>query len=354
MEHPEPKVLIVGAGAIGASLASWLAPFHRQLFITDVAKVRNAVKTRGIVVYRIDDPVKSRETVRIRVIDQLQDLADADIVVLAVKNYSLAAVAQQIHGQYGNRPIVVSLANGVDNQHILPKFFSRVIYGVVGYNAVRDAEFEVGYQKKGPLVIGTPNDSLQNELLMVRNLLNQACKTLISHRLQDAVHSKIVTNLANALDTLVGRGFAPVSDFGVYQHLLSNIWWEGVQVIQAAGYYEYKIDGLPTFLQIRLARLMPGWIARPLFKRKLKSLIMTSMTQDVFLRHTQSTELESLTGYIVRLAAEHHVAVPYNDAIYRLARKYFRPGFVPMRCEDVLAEVEREKHIAHQGAGAMP
>ena len=348
----EPKVLIVGAGAIGASLAAWLAPFHHELFITDVAEVRDALKTRGITAYQIDDPVKTCGTVHVRVVDRLEDLADADIVVLAVKNYSLATVARQIHEQYGDRPIIVSLANGVDNQRILPKFFSRVIYGVVGYNAVRDAGYEVGYQKKGPLIIGTPDDSLREELLMVRDLLNQGCKTIIARHLQDAVHSKIVMNLANALDTLVGRGFAPVSDFGVYQHLLSNTLWEGVQVIQAAGYHEHKIDGMPTFLQLRLVRALPGWVARPLFKRKLKSLVMSSMTQDVFLRHAQSTELESLTGYITRLAADHNVAVPYNSAIYRLARKHLGPGFTPMRCEDVLAEVEREKHIAHQQAAA--
>ena len=72
-------------------------------------------------------------------------------------------------------------------------------------------------------------------------------------------------------------------------------------------------------------------------------MAMSSMTQDVALRGAHDTELESITGYIVRLAGEHGVPAPYNRAIYRLGREKFRPGFQPMRCEDVLAAVEREK-----------
>ena len=52
------------------------------------------------------------------------------------------------------------MANGIDNQRILPKFFSKAIYCVVGYNARRDQPVVVGYQRKGPLVIGTPDNTL--------------------------------------------------------------------------------------------------------------------------------------------------------------------------------------------------
>jgi len=37
------------------------------------------------------------------------------------------------------------------------------------------------------------------------------------------------------------------------------------------------------------------------------------------------------------------VPVPYNRAILKLGREKFRPGFVPMECEEVMAAVERER-----------
>ena len=76
---------------------------------------------------------------------------------------------------------------------------------------------------------------------------------------------------------------------------------------------------------------------------RLGAMRMSSMTQDVVLRGAQDTELESITGYIVRLAAEHGVAVPYNRAIYWLGREKFHPGFEPLSPEQVLATVEEER-----------
>ena len=52
---------------------------------------------------------------------------------------------------------------------------------------------------------------------------------------------------------------------------------------------------------------------------------MSSMTQDVALRGAHDTELESITGYIVELAAKHGVPAPYNRTIYRLGRERFPP-----------------------------
>ena len=116
-----------------------------------------------------------------------------------------------------------------------------------------------------------------------------------------------------------------------------------MRVVRAAGYREHRIPGIPPFALLHLLAVVPGWMTRPVFRRELRAMRMSSMTQDVVLRGAQDTELESITGYIVRLAAEHGVAVPYNRAIYRLGREKFHPGFEPLRCEDVLAAVERER-----------
>jgi 2-dehydropantoate 2-reductase len=177
---------------------------------------------------------------------------------------------------------------------------------------------------------------------LVHSVLARGCPTQIVDRLQDTVHTKIVMNLTNALDALVGRGWQPVSNFAVYQHLLSQTVWEGVRIIRAAGYREYRIAGLPSFALLRMTARLPGWLLRPVFKRRLRAMVMSSMTQDVALHGANNTELESITGYILSLAAEHGVPAPYNQAIYRLGREKFHPGFEPLRCEEVLAAVERE------------
>jgi 2-dehydropantoate 2-reductase len=340
----EPKILFIGPGAVGGSVAAWVAETYPQVFVMGHGASQAALRAGGITTYAFDQPETTRRTVRVAVADRPGDVADIDIVVLAVKNYSLQAVARRLREEIGDRPIVVSLANALDNQRILPEFFSRVIYGVVGYNARRDEPVVVGYRHKGPLLIGTPDNSLQDELRLVQSILARGCPTEITGRLQDAVHSKIVFNLTNALDALLGRGARPLSNLAIYQQLLSQALWEGVRVVRAAGYREHRIAGMPPFALLHLIAVVPGWLVRPLFKRELRAMRMSSMTQDVMLRGAQDTELESITGYIVRLAAEHGVSVPYNRAIYRLGRDKFRPSFAPLSPEQVLAAVEEERN----------
>ena len=337
------QVLLVGVGAIGATVAAWLAGEGIDVIVMDVGETADAVRKTGITVYEIGSPESTRKTVRVPVVGRPGECPDVDLVLLAVKNYSLSDVAQRVFEDLGSGKIIVSLANGRENQEILPRFFSRVIYCVVGYNARRDDAVVVGYQKKGPLLIGTPDNSLQDELHLVQQTLGRGCATEIVDHLQDAVHSKIVMNLTNALDALVGHGYRPLSSYPVYQHLLSQTLWEGVRVVKAAGYREHKIAGMPSFAVIHAAALLPGWLMRPIFRRRLRSMVMSSMTQDVVLRGASNTELESITGYLVKLAARVGVPAPYNETIYELGRKHFHPGFAPLRCEDVLGAVEATK-----------
>jgi 2-dehydropantoate 2-reductase len=258
-----------------------------------------------------------------------------------------------VRNELGDRPIIVSLANGIDNQRILPKLFSKVIYGVVVHNARRDAPVVVGFQDKGPLLIGTLDNTLGAEREMVRSILARGCPTEIVDRMQDAIHTKIVINLTNALDALVGRGWRPLSGLAVYQQLLSQTLWEGVRIVRAAGFREHRIPGLPSFALLSLVARLPGWLTRPLFRRRLRAMNMSSMTQDVALRGAHDTEIESITGYIVGLAAKHGVPAPYNRAIYRLGRERFHPGFEPLPCEEVLAAVKEERAAQIDKPAAM-
>jgi 2-dehydropantoate 2-reductase len=339
----EAKVLFIGPGAIGASVAAWVAESYSAVWIMGHGETQAALRQNGITTYDFADPERTRRTVRVATVDRPGEVGDVDVVVLAVKNYSLETIASQVRETLGNRPIVVSMANGIDNQRVLPKFFSRTIYCVVSYNARRDAPGVVGYQRKGPLLIGTPDNTLGEELRLVQSILARGCPTEIVDHLHDAVHTKIVINLTNALDALVGRGSRPLSNPAIYQQLLSQTLWEGVRTVRAAGYREHRIAGIPPFALLHVAAALPGWLTRPLFKRELRAMRMSSMTQDVVLRGAHDTELESITGYVVRLAQEHGVPVPYNRAIYRLGRERFHPGFAPLSCEEVLAAVERER-----------
>jgi len=343
MENQKPKVLFIGAGAIGAAVAAWTAPHYEELYVMDTGAIQDALKSEGITIYQTDRAEATRETVKVRTIDSLGELPDVDIIVLGVKNYSLPKMAETLVSAFGDRPLIVSLANGTENQKILPQYFTKVAYGVISFNARRDRPVVVGYQKKGPILLGTPDGSLKEELRSVQAILALGCETLVVDDFQNAVHSKIVMNLTNALDTLVGQGYQEVSNFAVYQKLLTSTLWEGVRIVKAAGYRECKMGGMPSFATLRLGAILPGFLTRSMFRKKIRTMVMSSMTQDILLRGSGSSEIDSLTGYIVSLAHEHGVKAPFNETIYRLAKDNFGEGFKPMSCEAVMAAVDERR-----------
>jgi ketopantoate reductase len=70
---------------------------------------------------------------------------------------------------------------------------------------------------------------------------------------------------------------------------------------------------------------------------------MSSMSQDIIQRGGTTSEIDSLTGYILRLARRNRVKAPYNETIYELGKERFsKPGFVPLDVKDVLAEVQKK------------
>src|ERR1700691_6617465 len=152
---PDPKILSTAPGAIGGWGAAWVAENYPATFVMGHGATQAALRQSGLTTYRFDAPEATRRTVHPTIVDRPGAVADAAIVVLAVKNYSLEAVARQVKDELGDRAIVASIANGIDNQRILPMLFSKVVCGIAGYNARREAPGVIGYQHKLPLLIGT-------------------------------------------------------------------------------------------------------------------------------------------------------------------------------------------------------
>ena len=164
----------------------------------------------------------------------MSDLAQApppDVVIVAVKTYSLDKVGALLKEKLGDAPLILALQNGVDNQTILPKYFSKVVYGVVSYNAWIDEPGVVGYQKRGPLVLGTPDGGHGDEARALAALLSRGVETVVTDHFQDAAYSKMVINLTNSLQALIGHPLRPIGDRALFQRVLTNLTWEGVQIV---------------------------------------------------------------------------------------------------------------------------
>lgn len=336
------KIIIVGAGgAIGSCLAGWLSEVSSDIYLLDKPEVSATLKAKGVTFYKENE---DKKTVKVNVIDSLSDIANPDVIIVVVKNYSLSAVAEMIKKDVKKSPLILAMQNGIENQKILPKYFDKVVYGIIEYNAWLDEVGVVGYQNRGPFVIGTPDNSLQEEMTSIAALFNKSVETIITDRIKDAAYCKMVINLTNSFTTLVGMGYRELTNLRAFKDVLTNSMYEGVKILKKMGVKEFKAHTMPNWLSITAGAKLPNLITDGIFKKNLKKMVLSSMAQDIIQRKAGASELDSLIGEFINLADKYNVDIPYNRTVYRLCKdRFYQDVFVPMTEEEVLAEVNKVK-----------
>jgi len=72
----EPKILFIGPGAIGGSVAAWVAENYPATFVMGHGATLAALRKNGLTTYRFDAPDATRRTVRPAMVDRPAAVAD--------------------------------------------------------------------------------------------------------------------------------------------------------------------------------------------------------------------------------------------------------------------------------------
>ena len=335
------RFVIIGAGAIGGCLGGWLSKVHNDINLLDQGEVARGLKENGLTLYHQGEE-DAKEKIPVKVIDSLDQLDDIDVIAIAVKNYSLDAVARSVKQQVKGDPLIVGLQNGIANQSILPQYFDRVIYTIIEFNACIDSPGVIGFQNQGPFVIGTADNALQDELQGLKAFMGTAVETTITNRIRDAAYCKMVINLTNSFTTLVGFKYREISSMKLFKKMLSNSMYEGVKIVQAHGVQEFHAGDMPTWSKIKASATLPDFLTMGIFKKNLDKMVLSSMAQDILQRRSGVSELDSLLGHFVALADKHNVSAPYNKTIYELCQREFaKPDFTPLTEEQVWQAIQK-------------
>jgi 2-dehydropantoate 2-reductase len=337
----KPSIVMVGAGAIGSSIAGWIAPKYDNLSLFARGETLDVIKNRGLRSY-LKGQRLTATALPVHAIGSLTEIALPDVIVITVKNYDLDTTSRELRAQLGDHePVVVALQNGVQNQQVLPKYFARVVYGVVCYNAWKDSPGEVGHEPRGYVILGTPANDLEDEVQTVTRIFRLGLDCVTTDRLQDAAHCKLVINLANALMTLVGFQRRPIKSFNLLAHMTLKLFWEGIQLLQAAGFHEHSLGAIPSWRSIKMGATLPAFITSALYRLNAKRVGLNSMAQDVF-GGRSTTELETLNGYMLDLARRTGFPTPINKTVYEVAKERFGPDFQPVSEQDLWGMIEQE------------
>ncbi len=309
-----PRYVIIGAGAVGASLA---AEFEAQS-IAYVLVGRGAqiahIRTHGLTYRR---PQGTR-IVRLKAVDGAGsvELTPDDILVLAVKAQDVEAALSEWAwktvegGGFATELPLVTLQNGLAAEEIAIRRFSRVYGASVMVPARYTVTGEVvvgGEPNLGILTLGRfpqGDDALAHAIVADFTKAGYLAET--SSEIRRWKSAKLKHNVTNATELFAGSP-------GDLRKAASALTEETHRVLVAAGYdparpEERKID-------------ISGWrIAEGSgIERGQQS------TWQSFARGT-SHEVDYLNGEVVRLARLHNVPAPLNASIQRAVARLARDG----------------------------
>jgi len=315
------EIIIYGAGAVGASICGWLFPHYNKIYLLARGENAQEMKSNGLIMYK--NTIDNKQVIRVNIIEDLNEKPKADVIIIAVKTYDLEEVAIDIYSKLGDKPIIIALQNGVENQKILPKYFSKVIYGVIIIGAWIDKPGIFGHSVKGYVILGTLDNSLRTEMKLIKNLLIPGFKFKISQNIQDAIHTKLILNLSNPLLTLIKHDNLDEASISKLGKIYNETLVEGIIILEAANFKEHRIPGLVPWSVLKNAQKSEETSSTMILNR-LNSSGPNSMSQDIIIRQKTQSELEYLVGYIVNFAQSLGIPAPYNSTIYELCKSQFQ------------------------------
>ena len=296
------RVCIVGAGVIGSLFAGHLADVCEVSVLTRRREHADALNREGLRVSGM-----SERLARVTASDDPAGLPSFDVAIVATKAGGLEPAVQSLAGRFPEA-IVVTVLNGIGAEEIVRSHGEwPIVSGVTFMSGTRHSDTHVEYILDTETWLGPYEDTPFEVVEDIAATIERA--GLHAEALPDlrpAQWSKLIFNAAvNPVAALTGLRhddhFAQETEPANLGHLVHELVDEGKTVAGAAG-IELHDD---------------PWEMNVLATRR-GSAHYPSMLEDADAR--RQTEIELITGSLVREAKRHDVPVPLHAMLYALVK----------------------------------
>jgi 2-dehydropantoate 2-reductase len=297
------QILIVGCGAIGGLFAAALSSAARVTALDTNAEHVDAINARGIRIIG-----RSARTAKIRATADPTSLKGAafDAVIFLIKSKMTGDALGQLRPMLAGNPMLVTLQNGMGNAEVLLSDPRACVIRGVTMNAGRYVEPGcIECLIEGKSWLGPVRGSVKDVYPLV-DLLNEAgMETEVVADPMGAVWSKFVFNcVMNPLGALMMGDNAARYDSTEMRALIDDMAAECTSVVRALG-GSFAFPPMDFVDKVRTGQI-------PMSRHA------GSMALDI--ARGAPTEIDELTGFIVREGKRLNVPVPNCTAVYRLVK----------------------------------
>ncbi|MBN1825889.1 MAG: 2-dehydropantoate 2-reductase [Candidatus Eisenbacteria bacterium] len=297
------RVLVFGAGAVGALFGGCLSGPHRVLLVGRRERIdpigRGGLFIRAVGGTRRFDPETAESPPR---------EGDFDLAAIAVKAFDLEAALPALSAGGLRIRRILLLQNGLGNESLLRDSFppESIYRGLLYHGASWEGPGRLLWHRGAPLRIGRPlvgapsgGDPETEEL--ARALTAGDWETLPAKDIRREIWRKLIVNAAiNPLGAITGLPNGELIRTPALRHLLGALVEEGERTALAAAGYRFDLN----------AATMEA--ARQTAENR------NSMLLD--LERGRRTEIEFLCGALLRAAREKGIPTPAQEAVYGLVK----------------------------------
>ena len=304
------RVCIVGGGVIGSLYAAHIASLAEVWVLTRRPEHAHALGEDGLLISGKHD-----FTARLRATADADELPDAGLVILATKATQLEEAVEALSGRMPGAT-VMTIQNGLGAEEIVRRHGAwQIVSAVTFMSGVRRGDAHVEYELDTATWLGpyagtaTPFERVQE---IERLLLDADLAALAFPDLLPAQWSKLIFNATvNTVSALTDLGhvslFAREEEPTDLGHLVHALMDEGKQVAAAAGVALHEDPWEMNVLAVKRGETQQSDYAH-----------VPSMLEDV--RARRPTEVDFITGALVREAERLGVPVPLHTTMYRLVK----------------------------------
>jgi 2-dehydropantoate 2-reductase len=305
----DERVCVVGGGVIGSLYAGHLAQVAEVSVLTRRAEHAAALERDGL---RISG--KSDLVAHVGAADDAARLPDADLVILATKATEVEAAAERLAGRMPDAT-VMTIQNGLGAEELVARHGDWPLISAVTFmSGVRHADAHIEYELDtetwlGPYTATDDRVVEVEELLLSSGLHARAFPDLRPAQWSKLIFNATVNTVAALTDLPHVAAFAAVgsdTDLGL---LVRDLMDEGKRVAAAAG---VTLHEDPWEMNVHAVQRGETEAAEGRYAH------VPSMLEDV--RSGRRTEVDFITGALVREADRLGVEVPLHRAMYRLVR----------------------------------
>ena len=296
------RVCVIGAGSIGSLFAGHLAQVVDVSVLTRRQEHADTLNRDGLRVTGRSDLHAA-----VQAAADPDALAPFDLGIVATKAGGLEDAAAALEGRFPEALVMTTL-NGLGAEEVVRAHGDWPIVSAVTFmSGTKHSDSEVEYVLDTATWMGPYEDTPLERVEEVGDLVRRSgLEAEVFADLRPAQWSKLIFNATvNSVAALTGlrhdHHFADEAEPGDLGHLVHGLVDEGKAVAAAAGIELYEDPW-----EMNVHATQRGSAHYP------------SMLEDVESR--RPTEIELITGSLVREAGRHGVPVPLHTALYRLVK----------------------------------